>query len=362
MKNLSSSLIFHILFGISFLRINILATPSINKLAGKIMSTVIRYKGQKVYYALSNEMASDIRYLYRHSPTEFLEMVNSFNDIVANELIFSSLADDYGLFSFDFSGEDNNLFSSYLENVNRVVCKLLFSPFDSVEGMKRNFNSIEMMIRITRKNISKAKRQIAINLKLAKGLAKMEKTIKNWEHVIRNFSFDPIKKTIDFAAFSNLFDQIIGFSLLPEYNADNEKYYILFRVYLTLLWNRHLKGLFEAHMKNLETFIFYLYDCWEISFFDYENTFLCIRNFQKDRKKRIGMLCERMKYDISAILRYYKSGLKLEIPSYPLSLTIEIVESLEEKTKPFGSRFGAKLKAFAYLKDLMKDHPPNKQF
>jgi hypothetical protein len=244
-------------------------------------------------------------------------------------------------------------------NLSELVWKLLKSPFESVPKMEIFFNTIEMLIRITRKNIAKAKKKLIINS--TNELVKMEKAFIKWEHTIRYFSFDPIKKTIDFAAFSYLLDQIMSFSLLPVYNEDNEKYYFLFRVYLSHLWKSDLKGLFEAPVRNLSALICYLYDYWEVIFIDYKYTFLYFKGFQCDRKFQKDCALKRLERDILGVLDDYNKEGNHNIPSHLASLVAKVVEPADEMKKDFSAAYYQKLKAVvSFLETLIEYHPQNK--
>jgi hypothetical protein len=288
MKSFSLLLIFQILFAVIVLVLDAAAAPSIDDLMGQIMPTVNKYRRSRDYLSLDSKIASDIRYLFKSSPIEFLEMLNSFSDVGVSELVFCCLVNDKIQKYFIF-GNGCDLFCALLENVSRVVWKLFKSTFVTISKTEKNFNAIEMIIRITRKNIVEAKKQMIINRTLAIEMIKMENTMKNWEYTIRYCSFDPISGAIDFGAFSHLFDQIMSFSLQIRYNENNEKYYFLFKVYLTHLWKSNLKGLYEAPVRNLSALLSYLYNYWEIRVFDNVYTFLYFKTLHLNQSlEKIG--------------------------------------------------------------------------
>jgi hypothetical protein len=346
---------FHVLFGIGFLITNVMAAPSIEEMRSRITLTVRHYQNTKKMFYWDDQLAKDLRDLDKSSSVKLFEMVNSFNDINANELIFWCLRNRDGVDYFTFTHSDNYLFSSFLFSATELGWRLFELPCD--DSKKEIFDTIEIIIRIVKKNIKKARKQMIIYSILANKMKKMKETMINWEYVIINFSIDPLKKTINFAAFSHLFDQIMGFSLRSEYKVDNEKYYLLFKVYLTLLWKNDLKGLFKARIRNLDALVCYFYLHWEGRDYHETSFFWFFEDFQKDRKRTIVLALEKMKNDIFKIFEYRKSW-NLYIPFYSTLLVFKRYERGKELKKHFPRDFCMKLKVAAFLETQLLGKKP----
>jgi hypothetical protein len=358
MRKLSKLLIFQLLLSFCFTS----ATYSINELRGQIIPTVNYYQASKGYFPNNHKIACSIRSLYESSPIPFLEMVNSFNDIAANELIFWCLDIKYSSDHFTFDLEKDDLFWFFLVHVNHQIWKLFKRPFSNSTKLQESIAVTLLLIRIAEKNIAKARKQWEISPALEKKLATFGKTLICWKYAIRHFSFDFDNGTVEFAAFSLLLDRIMEFSLLPDYNVDNEKHYFLFEVYLTQLWNSHLAGLYEAHVKNILPITCYLYDYWELRCYKCESTFRYFKDYQNDGKRGAILALERMKRDILSLLDIYRDYWHLDIPFYPNNLVIKAVNSSDEVTTNFTSAFRTKLKAAAFLETQIVDHSLEKTF